>query len=105
MQQVVDTCKGTPAKVSAFKARGGLPEGVLRVMTVNFELESGYDWENWIDWPDENVTVQPPDALKRQDIYARRRLLNDVQRGNQVFTVGELFQVSRVVNIILPTRV
>jgi hypothetical protein len=36
------------------------------------EIESGYNSEHWIDYPDEVLTPEPIDSLARQDVYARR---------------------------------
>jgi len=62
-------------------------------MTVNFELESGYDWENWIDWPDENVTLQPPDALKSGTFTRGADCCMQFKRASKSFQLQILFQL------------
>lgn len=91
LASVMELCKGSKTSVSIFgRTRGALPDGAGRIMTVNTELESGFDWENYIDFPDENVTAQPPEALTSPDIYARRRIATAIHKGKQVATVAEL---------------
>lgn len=91
IQKGLELCQGTGTQLSVWgRSRGDLPPGVIRNMTANFELESGFDWENWIDWPDEIVPVQPVTALRSPDTYARRRILCALQKGKQTVPVAEV---------------
>ncbi|MEX1232169.1 MAG: HEAT repeat domain-containing protein [Planctomycetaceae bacterium] len=61
--------------LSSFRTRGEMPKGLPRVMFLGRELESGYDSEAWIDWPDETPHAEPIESLDSDDVFARRRLL------------------------------
>ena len=39
-------------------------------MFLAHEIESGYDSEHWIDYPDEVLTPEPIGSLANPDIYA-----------------------------------
>ena len=67
--------------VSAFRTRGNLPPGMPRVMWLGRDIESGYPWESWVDWPDERLAPEPAANLDGGDVQARRRLLTCVLRG------------------------
>lgn len=82
--------KGTRAHTSVFRTRGKLPDGTPRIMFVGQEIESGFDWENFIDWPDEKLTPQAAEALKTGDAYARRRLLLAVARKKQKIPLADI---------------
>ncbi len=91
MSSVLALCSGTSAKMSVFgRTRGDLPAGVGRIMTINTELESGFDWDCYIDFPDEQVSPQPPEAFKSQDVYARRRIATAIQKGKQSASAAEV---------------
>ena len=44
--------------------RGPMPEGAPRIMFLANDIESGFDWENYVNYPDEHIPSQPADALK-----------------------------------------
>src|SRR5436305_12291700 len=77
----VAACRGSDTKGSGFRTRGDLPAGMERIMFVNPEVESGFAWEHFVDWPDEGISAQPADALAKGDAFARRRLLTAVLKG------------------------
>ena len=64
--------------VSAFRTRGDLPAGMPRIMWLGRDVETGFDWEAWVDWPDEKLTVEPAASLSSDDVFARRRVLTCV---------------------------
>lgn len=64
--------------VSAFRTRGDLPSGMPRIMWLGRDVETGFDWEAWVDWPDEKLTVEPAASLSSDDVFARRRVLTCV---------------------------
>lgn len=72
--------------LSAFRTRGELPAGTPRVMFLGRELESGYDSEAWIDWPDETPHAEPIESLTSDDVYARRRVMTLALKGNLELT-------------------
>ena len=67
--------------ISAFRTRGDLPRGMPRIMWLGRDIETGFDWEAWVDWPDEELTVEPASSLSSGDVFARRRLLTCVLKG------------------------
>lgn len=67
--------------VSAFRTRGDLPSGMPRVMWLGRDVETGFDWEAWVDWPDEKLTVEPASSLSSKDVFARRRVLTCALKG------------------------
>jgi len=84
-------CDGSGVKVSIFgHTRGELPKGVDRIMTVNTEMESGFDWDHYVDFPDENVTPEASDTLTSKDVFARRRILTAVLRGKRPAQASEV---------------
>lgn len=72
---------GAGIAISAFMTRGPLEPGVARVMFLGREIECGHSNESWIDWPDEQVTIEPAVRLHEPDVLARRRLLTGALRG------------------------
>jgi len=73
--------KQSKMTISAFRTRGDLPPGMPRIMWLGRDIETGFDWETWVDWPDEKLTVEPPLSLSSKDAFARRRLLTCVLKG------------------------
>ena len=52
--------------ISAFRTRGDLPTGMSRIMWLGRDIETGFSWESWVDWPDEKLTPEPADqSVKR----------------------------------------
>jgi len=82
----------SPVRLTVFRSRGNLPPAVPRVMFLGREIESGYDSEHWIDYPDEVLTPEPIDSLASQNIYARRRLLTLALKAKQPLTPAQLSQ-------------
>ena len=83
LRQCLAICQGSKTVCSAFRTGGKLPAGVPRIMWLGMELESGFDSAHRIDWPDENVTQQPLEALQGDDPCAKRRLLTMVLKKKQ----------------------
>ncbi|REJ97479.1 MAG: hypothetical protein DWQ34_02160 [Planctomycetota bacterium] len=71
----------SPMTISAFRTRGDLPPGMPRVMWLGRDVETGYAWESWVDWPDENLEVEPASSLSSDDEFARRRVLTSALKG------------------------
>jgi HEAT repeat protein len=67
--------------ISSFRTRGDLPTGMPRVMWLGRDVETGFDWEAWVDWPDEKLKLEPPSALQSDDVFARRRVLTCLLKG------------------------
>lgn len=67
--------------ISAFRTRGDLPAGMPRIMWLGRDIETGFDWEAWVDWPDEELTPERPTSLSSKDVFARRRLMTCVLKG------------------------
>jgi len=67
--------------VSAFRTRGELPSGMPRIMWLGRDIETGFDWETWVDWPDEKLMAESPTSLTSKDVFARRRLMTCVLKG------------------------
>jgi HEAT repeat protein len=74
-------CRGSSVTASALRTRGWLPPGAPRVMFLGEDLESGFDYEHYLNQPDERIELQPEDSLKSPDKYARRRSLTAVLKG------------------------
>ena len=51
-----------------------------RVMWLGWDIETGFDWEAWVNWPDETLAVEPAVSLTSSNVFARRRLLTCVLR-------------------------
>ncbi|MDA1052487.1 MAG: HEAT repeat domain-containing protein [Planctomycetota bacterium] len=64
--------------ISAFRTRGDLPAGLPRIMWLGRDVETGFDWEAWVDRPDEKLAAEPAASLSSNDVFARRRLLTCV---------------------------
>lgn len=97
----VKTCQGTRTLASVFRTRGPMPKGAPRIMFVGQDVESGFDWENYIDWPDEKLTPQPADALTKGDVHARRRLLLAIARKKQKATTAEIVAATKAPDIFV----
>ena len=82
----------SPVRLTVFRSRGNLPPKVPRVMFLGREIESGYDSEHWIDYPDEVLTPEPIDSLASQDVYAHRRVLTLALKAKQPLTPAQLSQ-------------
>ena len=82
----------SPVRLTVFRSRGNLPPQVPRVMFLGREIESGYDSEHWIDYPDEVLTPEPIESLASQDVYARRRVLTLALKAKQPLTPAQLSQ-------------
>jgi HEAT repeat protein len=85
-----DLCKGTATAVSCMRTRGPLPKGVGRIMWLGEDVESGFPWESYINFPDEKVPPQPEDTLEKGDAFARRRLLTAVLKKKQKLPAAKL---------------
>ena len=59
-------------------------------MFLAHEIESGYDSEHWIDYPDEVLTPEPIGSLANPDIYAHRRVLTLALKTKQPLTPAQL---------------
>ena len=59
-------------------------------MFLGREIESGYDSEHWIDYPDEVLTPEPIGSLASQDVYAHRRVLTLALKTKQPLTPAQL---------------
>ena len=71
----------SPMAISAFRTRGELPDGMSRTMWLGRDVETGYAWESWVDWPDEELAVEPVASLASDDAFARRRVLTCALKG------------------------
>lgn len=90
-----ELCRDTATVASAFRTRGQLPAGTPRVMFLGADIESGFDWENYINYEDEKVPAQPADALAKGDAYARRRLLTAVLKKKQTLPTAKLIAAAK----------
>jgi hypothetical protein len=91
LEYVTKLCQSNNATVSVFgRTRGDLPKGADRIMTVNYELESGFEWENYIDFDDEIIPAQPIANLKSDDVFARRRVLTAIYKGKQTASASDV---------------
>jgi len=81
--------------ISAFRTRGDLPHGMPRIMWLGRDIESGYDWEAYVDWPDEKLVPEPPESISSADVFVRRRLLTCVLRGKTALPLDELARAVR----------
>jgi hypothetical protein len=91
VQKLIDQANAvkSPVQVTAFRSRGELPAGVPRVMFLGREIESGYESDAWIDYPDEKLTPEPAASLDGDDVYARRRLLTLALKGKLKLTAEQ----------------
>jgi hypothetical protein len=88
MKQVRDT--NSPVRLSVFRSRGDLTAKLPRIMFLGREIESGYDSDHWIDYPDERLDPEPVASLSGDDVYARRRVLTLALKGKQALTAAQL---------------
>ena len=72
IRMCVAACRGSATKVSGFRTRGDLPAGMERIMFVNPEVESGFAWEHYVDWPDERISAHIRSELERRGIWTPR---------------------------------
>lgn len=82
--------ENSPVLLTVFRSRGELPPKTPRVMFLGREIESGYESDHWIDYPDETLTPEPVGSLTSPDIYARRRVLTLALKGKQPLTAPQL---------------
>lgn len=82
----------SPVQITAWRSRGDLPANVPRVMFLGREIESGYQSEAWVDYPDEQLTAEPVQNLALPDVYARRRVLTLALKGKQSLSAPQLSQ-------------
>lgn len=83
LKQVLDGVRGSDTRVSMYRTRGDLPAGVIRCLFPGEELTSGFARENFIGWEDEKISPQPLQALKGNDVKARRRVLYLIAHDKQ----------------------
>ncbi len=76
--------------ISAFRTRGELPTGMSRIMWLGRDIETGFSWESWFDWPDENLTPEPATSLSGGDVFARRRLMTCVLKGKTNLSIENI---------------
>jgi hypothetical protein len=81
--------------VSAFRTRGKLPPGMPRIMWLGRDVETGFDWEAWVDWPDEKIQPEPAASLKSKDVFARRRVLTSALKGKTKVPVDAVADAAR----------
>lgn len=93
--KVHDICRGSKTQASVFRTRGPMPEGSPRIMFLGPDIESGFDWENHIDYPDEKVPAQPAKALQGEDAFARRRLMTAVVKKKQQLPVAVIVTAAK----------
>lgn len=79
-------------QLTVFRSRGELPPEIPRVMFLGREIESGYQSEAWVDYPDEQLTPEPVTSLVSQDVFARRRVLTLALKGKLVLTPDQFSQ-------------
>ena len=91
----IDLCRGTPTIASALRTRGWMPPGVPRAMFLGQDVESGFDWEHYVNQKDERIELQPGDGLASPDRYARRRMLTAVLKNKAQTPVAELAAATR----------
>lgn len=88
--KALDAVRDTSMKISVFRSRGELPPKVPRLMWLGPDVETGFEYENYIDYPDEKIPVQPADGLKSDDVFARRRILTAARKGKQKIPLEEV---------------
>ena len=81
--------------ISAFRTRGALPRGMPRVMWLGRDVETGFDWEAWVDWPDEDLEVEPVLSLTSADVRARRRVLTCALKDKVDLSVQQISEATR----------
>ena len=93
IQKGFELCKGTPTQLSTWGGSDKIPAGVKQLLTVNYDLESGFD--TWRVYYGNKIPRQPPEALKSPDVYARRRILCAIEKGTQTAPVSEIIPLAR----------
>ena len=93
IQKGFELCKGSSTQLSTWGGSDKIPAGVKQLLTVNFDLESGFD--TWRVYYGGKIPPQPPEALKSQDVYARRRILCAIEKGTQTAPVSEVIPLTR----------
>ena len=93
IQKGFELCQGTPTQLSTWGGSDNIPAGVKQLLTVNYDLESGFD--TWRVYYGEKIPRQPPEALKSPDVYARRRILCAIEKGTQTAPVSEIIPLAR----------
>jgi hypothetical protein len=93
--RAMELCRGTPTVASALRTRGWMPAGTPRVMFLGHDLETGFDYEHYINQPDERVTLAPGDRLAARDPYARRRFLTAVLKKKATSATNDLTRAAR----------
>lgn len=83
VQKLTDRAEaaGSHVQITAFRSRGDLPVATPRVMFLGREIESGYESDHWIDYPDEKLDPEPIGSLSGDDVYARRRVATLALKG------------------------
>ncbi|MFN0052633.1 MAG: HEAT repeat domain-containing protein [Planctomycetales bacterium] len=79
----------SPVLLTVFRSRGDLPAGTPRVMFLGREIESGYESDHWIDYPDEKLTAEPAASLSGQNVFARRRVMTLAMKGKLSLSAAE----------------
>lgn len=82
----------SPVQLTVFRSRGTLPPRVPRVMFLGSEIESGYESDHWISYPDEILTPEPIENLTCPDVYRRRRVVTLALKARQPLTSAQLSQ-------------
>ena len=90
MTQIQD--QHSTVQLTVFRSRGELPPKIPRVMYLGREIESGYQSDAWVDYPDEQLTPEPVTSLVSQDVYARRRVLTLALKGKLSLTSDQFSQ-------------
>lgn len=91
----VELCRGTGAIAAALRTRGWMPPGMPRAMFLGHDVETGFDWEHYINQKDERVALEPGDTLDSTDRYARRRVLTAVMKNRAKASVEQLSVATR----------
>ncbi|MBN2455735.1 MAG: HEAT repeat domain-containing protein [Sedimentisphaerales bacterium] len=91
-KKALEICKGTEVKVSMLRNRGDMPPGVIRATMVctGNTAETGFTYKDNIGYDDENTPPQPIEALKGDDVYAKRRVLYVISAGKQKADISDI---------------
>lgn len=92
-EQVRQTVKSR-MRISAFRTRGNLPPGMPRIMWLGRDIETGFDWEAYVDYDDEKLTLEPLSSLLSRDVFARRRLMTCVLKGKTELPLEKVAQAT-----------
>lgn len=95
VQECRAICEGSATVCSVFRTRGDLPPGTPRIMFLGADIESGFDWEHFIDYPDEQIPLQPVEALQGSDPLAKRRLLTAAAKQKQALPLDAVVAATR----------